>query len=111
MIFLLSDLSIDISLVFSSGSSDQLLLVSFQVEDCGRSVQSHPIINMLPIQIDPINKDRIFSTVGNKSVKMFDNFVEWQILSIFWSYQFLFDGGYVWFILDVSVTERAADIL
>ena len=82
---LLSHLCIYICLVFSSSSSYKFFLVCFKVEDSRRSIKADPIINFLPVYIDTIYQNRMFSTTWNKSIEVFDDFTEGQFFSIFWS--------------------------
>jgi len=41
---------------------------------------------------------------------MFDDFMEWQIFSIFWGNQLLFDSSNICIILDVFIAKGRADV-
>jgi hypothetical protein len=89
--FLLSHLSVNVSLIFSSRSSNQLFFISLKVENSGWTVGFDPVINIFQIDIKSIDEKWAISAIGYERAKMLNDFMEGQLLTVFWSNELLFD--------------------
>ena len=108
--FFLSDLGIDIRLIFSSRSLDKLIFFSFEVNDSSRSNTLNPSIYIFPVDVEPINQKRAIPTLFNQRFEMFDKLMERQIFSIFRSHQFFFNCSHIRLILKIFISIGVTDV-